>query len=61
MESMKTVAAEQPWMKSFGKLRDLHEETQRINRIIEEEFGQVGQDSPCGGLQPASVIHSREK
>ena len=28
----------QPWMKTFGKLRDLHNETVRINRIIEEEF-----------------------
>ena len=27
-----------PWMKTFGKLRDLHNETARINRIIEEEF-----------------------
>ncbi len=32
---------EKPWMKSFGKLRHLHEETARINRIIEEEFRQV--------------------
>ena len=32
---------DKPWMKSFGKLRHLHEETARINRIIEEEFGQV--------------------
>jgi hypothetical protein len=30
-----------PWMKSFGRLRDLHQETQRINRVIEEEFGQI--------------------
>lgn len=30
-----------PWMKSFGKLRRLRKETARINRIIEEEFGQV--------------------
>jgi len=28
-------------MKSFGKLRGLHRETLRINRIIEEEFGQI--------------------
>jgi hypothetical protein len=28
-------------MKSFGKLRSLHKETARINRIIEAEFGQV--------------------
>ena len=30
-----------PWMKGFGELRHLHEETMRINRIIEEEFGQI--------------------
>jgi hypothetical protein len=28
-------------MKSFGKLRSLHKETTRINRIIEAEFGQI--------------------
>jgi len=30
-----------PWMKTFGKLRHLHKETARINRIIEEEFDQI--------------------
>jgi len=30
-----------PWMNSFGKLRHLHEETVRINRVIEEEFDQI--------------------
>jgi len=30
-----------PWMKTFGKLRDLRKETARINRIIEQEFGQI--------------------
>jgi hypothetical protein len=29
------------WMKTFGKLRGLHKETARINRIIEAEFGQI--------------------
>jgi hypothetical protein len=28
-------------MKSFGRLRSLHAETTKINRIIEEEFGQI--------------------
>jgi hypothetical protein len=32
---------EKPWMKGFGKLRHLHEETKRIERIIEEEFEQI--------------------
>ncbi|MGC9990153.1 MAG: hypothetical protein ABSC07_16350 [Terriglobales bacterium] len=30
-----------PWMKTFGKLRHLHRETARINRVIEQEFGQI--------------------
>jgi hypothetical protein len=32
---------EKPWLRSFDKLRGLHKETARINRIIEAEFGQV--------------------
>jgi hypothetical protein len=34
-------SADKPWMESFGKLRHLHKETIRINRIIEEEFDQI--------------------
>ena len=30
-----------PWMKTFGKLRHLHKETAKVNRIIEEEFEQI--------------------
>jgi len=32
---------DKPWMKGFGKLRQLREETSRINRIIDEEFEQI--------------------
>lgn len=32
---------QRPWMKTFGKLRNLHKETVRVNRVIEEEFGQI--------------------
>lgn len=32
---------EKPWMRGFGALRHLSGETARINRVIEEEFGQV--------------------
>ena len=32
---------EKPWLRSFGKLRGLHKETTRINRIIEAEFGRI--------------------
>ena len=30
-----------PWMAAFGKLRHLRRETEKINRIIEEEFEQI--------------------
>lgn len=36
-----TKATEKPWMEAFGKLRHLHKEAVKINRIIEEEFGQI--------------------
>jgi hypothetical protein len=32
---------DRPWMKTFGKLRGLRKETARINRIMEQEFGQI--------------------
>ncbi len=32
------AASEKPWMRGFGKLRHLHAETMRIQRIIDEEF-----------------------
>jgi hypothetical protein len=32
---------DKPWLKTFGKLRGLRNETVRINRIIEEQFGQI--------------------
>jgi hypothetical protein len=34
-------AEERPWMNSFGKLRGLRKESERINRIIEEEFERI--------------------
>jgi hypothetical protein len=34
-------ATETPWMKAFGKLRHLHKETTRINRLVEQEFDQI--------------------
>ena len=37
----KAPAAEKPWMKMFGQLRHLKSETERINAVIESEFGQV--------------------
>ena len=35
------VPVKQPWMKHIGKLKHLRKETARINKIIEEAFGQV--------------------
>jgi hypothetical protein len=32
---------DKPWLKTFGELRSLRNETARINRIIEEEFGRI--------------------
>lgn len=32
---------EKPWMALVGGLKHLHEETVRINQIIEEEFEQI--------------------
>ena len=32
------TSGRKPWMKHVGKLKDLHKETQRINRVIEETF-----------------------
>lgn len=32
------------WMSAFGGLRSLHKETQRINRVLEEEFGRIEAD-----------------
>ena len=34
-------AEDKPWMKHFGGLRHLHEENLRIDKLIEEEFGQI--------------------
>jgi hypothetical protein len=33
-----------PWMKHFGKLKDLHEETKRIDKFIEEAFETIDED-----------------
>lgn len=32
---------ERPWLKHLGGLQDLHEETKRIEKIIEEEFEKI--------------------
>ena len=32
---------QKPWMKHLGKLKDLHKETERINKVIEEAFEEI--------------------
>jgi hypothetical protein len=36
-----SVKHTKPWMKTFGRLRHLHKETERINRVIVMEFDQI--------------------
>jgi uncharacterized protein DUF6364 len=35
-------SAEKPWMKHVGKLKHLHKETIRINRLIQESSERIG-------------------
>lgn len=35
---------EKPWMKHIGKLKDLHKETKRIDKFIEEAFETIDED-----------------
>lgn len=35
------VSSEKPWMAHFGALKDLREETARINKLIESEFEEI--------------------
>ena len=37
----KTRAGVRPWMKLVGKLKHLHAETRRINRLIEEDSEKI--------------------
>ena len=36
---LQEISKEKPWMASFGRMRHLQAETDRINRILKEEFG----------------------
>lgn len=36
-----TKAGERPWLKHVGKLKHLHKETVRINRLIEEDSEKI--------------------
>lgn len=37
-------SGEKPWMKHIGKLKDLHKETERIDKIIEETFETIDEE-----------------
>jgi len=41
LEALKEAKQLLPWMSHFGELRDLHNETACIDRIIETEFEQI--------------------
>jgi hypothetical protein len=36
-----TKAGEKPWLKHMGKLKHLHKETVRVNRLIEEDSEKI--------------------
>jgi len=40
-ERLKASASDKPWMKLAGGLRHLHKENVRIQKLIDEEFGQI--------------------
>src|SRR5258708_29014729 len=42
-DKLKTApaAGQKPWMRHMGKLKDLHKETVRINKVIDEAFEEV--------------------
>jgi hypothetical protein len=42
-DKLKTTPAggQKPWMKHMGKLKDLHKESERINKSIESEFEEI--------------------
>jgi hypothetical protein len=38
---LKATLEDKPWMEAFGRLKHLHEENLKIEKIIEEEFEQI--------------------
>lgn len=36
-----STGGQKPWMKHIGKLKDLRKETKRIDKVIEEAFGEA--------------------
>ena len=50
---MKATAAagQKPWMKHMGKLKDLHKETEPVNKAIEEAFEEVDPEMWDSGIR----------
>ena len=46
-EKLRTGPDNKPWLESFGKLRGLHQETIKINQIIDLEFGRLDPEDSC--------------
>lgn len=40
-DKLAAKTGEKPWVKHMGKLKHLHRETERINRLIEEDFEKI--------------------
>jgi hypothetical protein len=51
------AAGQKPWMKHMGKLKDLHKETARIDKVIEEEFEGVDPEMWASGTR---ALESRD-
>ena len=41
LEKDGAASEQKPWMKHFGSLRHLHEESRRIDAVIDSEFEQI--------------------
>ena len=43
-EKLKTTSQDKPWMKHFGKLKQLRKERKQIEKRVEEAFEQIDQE-----------------
>lgn len=43
-DKLKTTSHERPWMKHLGKLKHLHKENKRIEKRVEEAFGNIDRE-----------------
>ena len=49
--AVKSKGAEKPWVRKMGKLKHLHKETERINRLIEEDSEKIDPETQCPEVQ----------